>query len=106
MDVVFCESCCGLPSFWRMMNRTRSSTCVSEGRTIDRWPTEAPRRPQPARQGQPRHARAADSRNRQLWFLKPRAAPCRACSASSRSLGRWAPSFPWPATSVGSRRVA
>ena len=48
MDVVFCESCCGLPSFWRMMNRTRSSTCVLEGGAIDRWPTEAPRRPQPA----------------------------------------------------------
>ena len=100
MVVVFCESCCGLPSFWRMMNRTRSSTCVLEGGAIDRWPTEAPQRPQPVRR-QTTGARAADSRTRYSWLLKLRAAPCRACSASSRSSGRRAPPSPSPATSSG-----
>ena len=100
MAVVFCESCCGLPSFWRMMNRTRSSTCVLEGGAIDRWPTEAPQRPQPVRR-QTTGARAADSRTRYSWLLKLRAAPCRACSASSRSSGRRAPPSPSPATSSG-----
>ena len=101
--VVFCESCCGLPSFWCRMNRTRSSTCVYVGRWCARQlahrGTEAPRRRrQPARQGL---AMAAGSRKRQFGLLKPRAAPCRACSASSRSLGRPAPPSPSPATSSG-----
>ena len=103
MVVVFCESCCGLPSFWCRMNRTRSSTCVYVGRWCARQlahrGTEAPRRRrQPARQGL---AMAAGSRKRQFGLLKPRAAPCRACSASSRSLGRPAPPSPSPATTSG-----
>ena len=44
-------------------------------------------------------AMGAGSRQRQFGLLKPRAAPCRACSASSRSLGRPAPPSPLPATS-------
>ena len=46
-------------------------------------------------------AMAAGSRKRQFGLLKPRAAPCRACSASSRSSGRRAPPSPSPATSSG-----
>lgn len=104
MVVVFCESCSGLPSFWCRMNRTRSSTCVYVGSWCARQQahrsTEAPRRRrQPACEGH--MAMAAGSRKRQLGLLKPRAAPCRACFASSRSLGRPAPPFPTPATSRG-----